>query len=64
MIESLYPDEELIEVYPEGIARQCKHCGTWSHYKRPDRRCKCFTVSCDSCHREFEIVIGMKHGRQ
>ena len=58
-------DEEPIELYPEGIARQCKHCGTWSHYKRPDdRKRKCFTVSCDSCHKEFEIVIGMKHGRQ
>jgi len=47
------------------LPRQCKHCNTWSKYDRPnDKKQRCFTVICPLCHKEFEIVIGMKGGRQ
>ena len=53
-----------LELYPEGIPRQCKHCGTWSRHKKPKRCCKCFSVSCPSCHKDFEVVVNMKGGRR
>ena len=47
-----------------GIPRQCKKCGTWARYEKPEKHNGCFTVSCKSCHAPFEIVIGMRGGRR
>ena len=53
---------ELID--DNSIPRECKHCNTWANYELPkDKNQKCFTVSCKSCHTEFEIVKGMRGAR-
>ena len=53
---------EVSELFPEGLPRQCKHCGVWARYKKPGKG-SCFTVNCKSCFKEFDIVIGMKGAR-
>lgn len=51
-----FPEEPL---YLPGLGRVCPYCKTWSRYEQPKGK-KCFTVSCHSCHKEFEIVKGVR----
>lgn len=46
-------------LYLEGLPRKCPYCGTWSRYKKLGKRRQCFTASCPSCHKEFEITPGV-----
>ena len=48
----------------EGLPRRCGQCGTWSRHKKPKKNNGCFTVKCPSCHKNFEVVIGMKGSRK
>jgi len=47
-------------LYIEGLGRICPYCKTWSRYKRPDGKKRCFTASCPCCHKDFEIVPGVR----
>jgi len=50
--------------YLTGLPRQCKRCNTWARYDKPEKHNGCFTVTCVSCHHEFEVIIGMRGVRR
>lgn len=57
-------DEAMEPDHLPGLPRQCKKCGTWARYDKPKGHNGCFTVTCLSCHKEFEIVVNMRGARR
>jgi len=48
-------------LFLEGLGRICPYCKTWSRFKRPDgKKNQCFTASCPCCHKDFEIIPGVR----